>query len=85
MATDTKVILVNSTVKENDPEREKEFTLKHAQDLLVWQEKHPAVKAAWSLKPESGYTYENGTIAAKNTGKVKNAPTDNGNSGSAQP
>jgi hypothetical protein len=87
MAKDTKVILVNATPfkdKEGNEVKEKEYSLKHAEATLKYQETHPQIPASWSLKPEQGFIYENGTITQSDTGKAQKpaknlSNTDGGN------
>lgn len=68
MAESTKVTLVNNTVKEGGEDHEKEFDVKHAQDLLKYQQtKGIKPEHGWSLSPQSGFEYKDGTITP--TGK----------------
>jgi hypothetical protein len=62
------VTLINSSAKK-DSEREREFSVEHAQNLLKYQQEKGLTD--WELPENSGFKYENGTIERADTGKTE--------------
>lgn len=65
-AQKTTVTLVNKNASSKKEEAEKEFDLKHAEELLAYQQSKGY--SDWELAADSGYKYENGTIEPTDTG-----------------
>lgn len=76
---DTMVTLV---AKDGKEEVKREFTVARAEKLLKYQDGNKKIPSAWSLLPNSGFEYSNGTISKSDTGKTKSAPAGNSNTGS---
>jgi hypothetical protein len=77
MAESTKVNLTSKSLKET-----REFTVKHAEDLLEYQDKHKGV-SDWEVD-DPNYELKDGAITPTGKRPNNNATSKGGNTGSTQ-